>query len=181
MVSTPKFVAFVLGFLLLASLLLFDQDGYISVIDDANLLFHEAGHLIFGFLGTTMGLYGGTLGQLVIPIICGIAFWRQRSLVSVSVVMLWFFENVFNIARYVADARAQELPLVGGGEHDWTNILTRWGALQHDTTIATILLAVVWLGLFATLLWTTYLWWQSKRIYAEYSFWGPTGLNIPEH
>ena len=180
MVSTPKFVAFVLGFLLLASLLLFDQDGYISVIDDANLLFHEAGHLIFGFLGTTIGLYGGTLGQLVIPIICGIAFWRQRSLVSVSVVMLWFFENIFNIARYVADARAQELPLVGGGEHDWTNILTRWGVLQHDTTIAAILLAMVWLGLFSTLLWTTYLWWQSKRIHAEYSFWGPAGLNIPE-
>ena len=101
-------------------------------------------------------------------------------MVSVSVVMLWFFENVFNIARYVADARAQELPLVGGGEHDWTNMLTRWGALQHDTTIATILLAVVWLGLFATLLWTTYLWWQSKRIYAEYSFWGPAGLDVPE-
>lgn len=180
MVSTPKFVAFVLGFLLVASLILFDQDGYVSVIDDANLLFHEAGHLIFGFLGNTMGLYGGTVGQLVIPIICGVAFWRQKSLVSVSVVMLWFFENVFNIARYVADARAQELPLVGGGEHDWTNILTRWGALQHDTTIATILLAVVWLGLFATLLWTTYLWWQSKRIYAEYSFWGPAGLDVPE-
>ena len=51
MVSTPKFVAFVLGFLLVASLILFDQDGYVSVIDDANLLFHEAGHLIFGFLG----------------------------------------------------------------------------------------------------------------------------------
>ena len=135
---------------------------------------------MFGFLGDTMGLYGGTLVQLVIPIICGIAFWRQKSLVSVSVVMLWFFESVFNIARYVADARAQELPLVGGGEHDWTNILTRWGALQHDTMIATILLAVVWLGLFSTLLLTTYLWWQSKRIYAESSFWGPARLNIPQ-
>ena len=63
MVSTPKFVAFVLGFLLVASLILFDQDGYVSVIDDANLLFHEAGHLIFGFLGNTMGLYGGKWGN----------------------------------------------------------------------------------------------------------------------
>jgi len=159
-------------FFLICSLLIFliisdDNNGYISIIDDANLLFHEAGHLIFGLFGDTMGLYGGTLGQLAIPIICGIAFLRQESLFSVSVVSLWFFENFFNIARYMADARSRMLPLVGGGEHDWTNILTRWGVLQYDTTLATILRIMGWTGLFLTLLWISYLWWQDKKTYTN--------------
>ncbi len=87
-----------------------------------------------------MGLYGGTLGQLIIPIICGVAFWRPKSLVSVSVAMLWFFENFFDISIHMADARTQRLPLLGppGGIHDWAAILSRWGALQYDTTLATI-------------------------------------------
>ena len=116
MVSTPKFVTFIIGFSLLASLLVFDDDRYIVVLDDANLLFHEAGHLIFGLFGSTLGLYGGTLGQLVFPITTAVVFWWQKSLVSASVALLWFFENLNNIAPYVADARSQKLPLVGGGE-----------------------------------------------------------------
>ena len=70
----------------------------------------------------------------------------------------------------MADARAQKLPLlIPGGEHDWTNILSRWGALQYDITLATILRAMGWLGLFLTLAWTTYLWWQDKKLYAEHT------------
>ncbi len=164
-VSTPKFVAFIIGFSLLVALLMFDDDGYIRIIDDANLLFHEAGHLIFGLLGDIMRLYGGTLGQLAFPIIFAVAFWRQKSLVSVAVVLLWLFENFFNIAAYVADARAQVLPLLGGDSrgHDWTNILSRWGALQYDTTIATVLRVMGWIGLLSTLVWITYLWWTESR------------------
>jgi len=140
-VSTPKFIAFVIGFIILIGLLIFNDDGYIRFIDDANLWFHEGGHFIFGLFGDTMGLYGGTLGQLIIPIICGVAFWRQGSLVSVSVASLWFFENFFDISIYMADARAQRLPLLGhpGGIHDWNAILSSWGILQHDTTLAMIL------------------------------------------
>jgi len=40
----------------------------------------------------------------------------------------------------MADARAHQLPLVGGLDpevfHDWTEILNRWGLLNHDTTLA---------------------------------------------
>ena len=44
------------------------------------------------------------------------------------------------------------LPLVGGGEHDWANILSRRAALQYETTISAMLIAIGWLGLIATLL-----------------------------
>jgi hypothetical protein len=162
-VSTPKYVAFIIGFFILITLLIVDDDGFIFIIDHANLLFHEAGHFIFGLFGNTLSFYGGTLGQLVIPIICGVAFWWMKSRISVSVASLWFFENFFNIAEYVADARSQNLPLVGGGEHDWMHILSHWGALQYDTTIATILRTIGWLGLLLTLVIVTYLWWRNKK------------------
>jgi hypothetical protein len=156
-VSTPKFVLFIIGFVILSALLVSDEEHFIFVIDHANLLFHEAGHHIFGFLGPRTGLYGGTLGQLTIPVLCGVAFFMQKSWVSLSVIILWFLENSFNIAPYVADARSQMLPLVGGGEHDWANILSRWGALQYDTTISAMLIAIGWLGLIATFAWSAFL------------------------
>jgi hypothetical protein len=56
--------------------------------------------------------------------------------VGFAVAGAWLFENLLNIARYMADARAQILPLVGGGEHDWTNIFSRWDVLASDTLIA---------------------------------------------
>lgn len=40
---------------------------------------------------------------------------------------IWFFENVHNVACDMADARAQALPLVGGGKHDGEQIFSCWG------------------------------------------------------
>src|SRR5574341_205203 len=109
------------------------DDGWVPIVDDANLVFHEAGHPIFGLLGQTLGLYGGTLGQLAIPAGIAVAFWARREAVGFAVTGFWFFENFLNIARYMADERAQLLPLVGGGEHDWTDVFSRWGVLSSAT------------------------------------------------
>jgi len=128
------------GFGLLFILLMTDVDGFLFVVDHANLVFHEAGHVIFGILG-------GTLGQLAIPLIVGATFWKQRDAVSTAIAGVWFFQNFLNIARYMADARAQLLPLVGGGDHDWTNIFSRWGALASDTAIANVVAAGGWIGM----------------------------------
>ena len=135
-----------------------DDDGFLFVVDHANLVFHEAGHVIFGILGRTLGLYGGTLGQLTIPLIVGVAFRIQREPVSFAIAGVWFFQNFLNIARYMADARAQRLPLVGGGDHDWTNILSRWGALASDTAIANVVTAAGWLGMAAVWGWLAWCW-----------------------
>ena len=54
----------------------------------------------------------------------------------------------------MADARAHQLPLVGGLDpadyHDWTEILSRWGLLQQDTTLAFL----VRVGAVALMVWT---------------------------
>jgi hypothetical protein len=83
--------------------------------------------------------------------------------VSFAIGSLWFFENFWNIARYMADARAQVLPLVGGGEHDWTEILTRWGVLQLDTTLAGFVRLAAWVGMVATLGWLVWRWNDDKQ------------------
>src|SRR5262249_54380848 len=59
----------------------------------------------------------------------------------------WFFENWLNIARYMSDARTMELPLVGGGDHDWHTILSRWGLLEYDMRIATWIKMLAWTGI----------------------------------
>ncbi len=146
-----------LGFGTLVYLLRTDKDGFIF-IDHANLVFHEAGHPLFGLFGPTLGLYGGTLGQLVFPIVALGSFWMQRETGGFAVAGAWLFENFFNIARYMADARAQLLPLVGGGEHDWTNIFSRWGVLSSDTLIAGRVAGAGWFGLLAMWIWIAYRW-----------------------
>lgn len=130
-------------------------ERWVPLLDSANLAFHEAGHLIYGVLGRTLGLYGGTLGQLTFPVVCAVIFVFRREAASLAVCVIWFGQNLCNIGRYAADARAQELPLVGGGEHDWTNILSRWGALDadlrvgrtfHGLGVAAMVIATAWLG-----------------------------------
>ncbi len=169
-VSTPKFVAFVIAFASLAALLIVNDYRFIPVVDDANVVFHEAGHFIFDVFGDTVGLYGGTLGQLLPPLICAVVFWRQKSLVSLAVALLWFFENFFMAAGYIETARSEGpvvMGVLGIGIHDWWRILIRWGVLQYDTTIATIVRIVGWVGLSSTLVYVAYFWWRCRKFYAK--------------
>jgi hypothetical protein len=106
------------------------EPGFVFLLDYANLLFHEAGHPVVGLFSTRLEPYGGTLGQLAFPVVLAVTFWRRGEVLGVAAGAIWFFENWLNIARYLADARAMELPLVGGGDHDWHTILSRWHLLN---------------------------------------------------
>lgn len=152
-VGKARLLATSLGMVVLLYLLATLDDGFLPIVDHANLAFHEAGHLIYGILGNTLGLYGGTLGQLTFPLVAAVLFWRRREPLAFMLAAVWGFENLLNIARYMADARAQLLPLVGGGEHDWTEIFSRWGVLAADTRIAHRVSLIGWLGMLAMWLW----------------------------
>jgi hypothetical protein len=122
--------------------------------DFINLPIHETGHLVFAWGGEVITALGGTLFQLIVPLMFVIYFWRRGDRYSASVPLWWMGQNCLNIARYVADARAMELPLVGGGEHDWNYLLTVWDALPRDIQIAhdirflgaLVMAAAVWIG-----------------------------------
>lgn len=162
-VGTPGLLGVVGTVVALAFVYRASFDGFIPVLDHANLAFHEAGHVFFGIFGPTLGLYGGTLGQLVFPAVVTVSFWRKGAPVSTALGLLWLFQNFLNIARYMADAQAQRLPLVGGGDHDWFNILSRWGALSADTTLARLLTTLAWLGMFATSIWIGIVWLRDRN------------------
>lgn len=154
---------FGLGLAVFAALLFASTPGFVFGLDHANLLFHEAGHPIIGLFSTRLEPYGGTIGQLVFPVVLAISFWRKGNALAFAASVIWFFENWLNIARYMADARALELPLVGGGDHDWNTIFTRWDVLKYDLDIAGTVKCLGWLGMVAAVLWVGWRWWRDRR------------------
>jgi hypothetical protein len=104
-------------------------------LDSLDLAIHETGHLVFGPFGELIGYLGGTLMQLIVPAVFAWYFLRRGDRHAATVALWWLAQNCWNISVYVRDARAQELPLVGGGEHDWTYLLDRFDLLEKDLPI----------------------------------------------
>ena len=104
-------------------------------LDSLDLAIHETGHLFFAVGGETLTILGGTLLQLLVPAVFLVALWRSGDLHGSTVPLWWMGQNCWNISVYVKDARTQELPLVGGGEHDWAMLLGNWGWLERDQAL----------------------------------------------
>jgi hypothetical protein len=162
-VSNGKLMGFLGGIVIFAVLVFESEPGFVFGLDHANLLFHEAGHPFAGLFSQRLEVYGGTLGQLTFPVVLAVSFWRKKEAVSFAVSIIWFFENWLNIARYMADARTQVLPLVGGGDHDWARIFGRWQVLNHDTQIASFLRTTGWLGMGMSCAWVIWVWWVGRQ------------------
>jgi len=108
-----------------------------------NLPFHEAGHVIFIPFGRFMTILGGTLGQILMPMIClGTFLIKTRDPFGAAVALWWTAESTMDIAPYINDARALDLMLIGGvtgketDGHDWNNILTMLNLLEWDHRLA---------------------------------------------
>ena len=106
-----------------------------SFLDSLDLAIHETGHLVFSMFGEVIHAAGGTLFQLIVPAVFAGYFARNRDRHAATIALWWMAQNLWNISVYVRDARVQELPLVGGGEHDWAFLLGRFGLLMHDQGI----------------------------------------------
>jgi hypothetical protein len=106
--------------------------GHYGLFDYVDLGIHETGHLVFGPFGEFIGALGGTLLQLLFPLAFVWYFLRRGDRHAATVAGWWVAQNLWNIAVYVQDAQAEELPLVGGGEHDWAYLLGELGLLEHD-------------------------------------------------
>lgn len=79
--------------------------------------------------------------------------------------MFFFFEQFLPVSTYMADARAQELPLLTVGDadfviHDWNYLFGRLGVLDHDVQIAHAVRLIGWIGMLATVAWML---WRSLR------------------
>jgi len=158
-VSRPALAAwlvFYVGFLAYA----FSARGAFLFIDTANLVVHEGGHNLFGWFGPTLGLWGGTLLQWLVPFLLATYFFTQRQTAGFVFCLFFFFENWLYTATYMADARAQALPLVTTGdpdfvEHDWYAIFSSLGVLNYDTKIAAVVRLLGWCGMIGVVAWLT--------------------------
>jgi len=134
-----------------------------SFMHRVNLVFHEAGHVLFIPFGRFMSTLGGSLGQLIMPLVVLLVFLlKERNTFGASVGLWWLAQSLMDLAPYIGDARAQELMLLGGvtgsdapGYHDWRNILGQLDLLHRDRVYASIVdtsgeilmcLAFVWGG-----------------------------------
>jgi hypothetical protein len=147
-------LTFYLSFLIYA----FRAHGGFLFIDTANLVVHEGGHNLFRWFGPTLCLWGGTLLQWMVPFLLAAHFFKERQTSGFVFCWFFFFENWLYTATYMADARAQVLPLVTTGdpnfvEHDWFKIFSSMGVLNYDTSIAAVVRLLGWLGMIAVVVW----------------------------
>jgi hypothetical protein len=132
-----------------------NRSGFL-ILDYVNLIIHEGGHFFFSWFGDTIRILGGTLGELLVPLLCAIYFFWQRERTGFAFSCFWFFENFPYIGTYMADARTAALPLVGSGDSDWEILFTQWGLLAQDQKIGAIMRTLGYLGMLATIAWLAY-------------------------
>ena len=138
---TPKARLALTAILAIYGVLVILSPGHYGIIDSIDLAIHEAGHVFFGPFGEFVGFLGGTLFQLIVPITFFGYFVHRGNRYAGSVLLWWLAQNLWNISVYVKDARALELPLVGGGEHDWAYLLGELGLLHRDQGIGDAIFA----------------------------------------
>jgi len=142
-------LAFYALFLLYAFL---NRSGFL-ILDYVNLMIHEGGHFFFSWFGETMHILGGTLGELMVPLLCASYFFWQRETTGFAFSWFWFFENFPYIGTYMADARTSALPLVGSDESDWTILFGQWGLLLQDQKIGGAMRIIGFLGMIFVVFW----------------------------
>lgn len=121
-----------------------------------NLVFHEAGHVIFRLLGDFMTVLGGSLLQLLVPIIFLFSFIKAKDTFAASIMLWWLAQSMMDLVAYIDDAQRQEMWLLGGvqgkdmpGIHDWNNILSQLSLLEYAHVIAVLF---SWLAIIVMLL-----------------------------
>ncbi len=136
-----------------------------------NLVFHEAGHVIFRLLGQFMSILGGSLLQLLVPVVFMFSFLQRKDTFAASIMLWWFAQSMMDLVAYIDDAQRQEMWLLGGvqgkdlpGIHDWNNILSQAGLLEYSHGIA---VSFSWLAILVMLVafgWSGYLLSKMRKV-----------------
>lgn len=127
---------------------------------------HELGHLFWMPLGEWMGIAGGSLMQLLVPIGAAAVVWRGKDWFGVAVCGLFLAASFADLSWYIADARTEMLDLVSfseeGAVHDWNYLLGEAGLLKQDLAFSRFARFIAWLVLLAsTALAARLCWWMA--------------------
>ena len=126
------------------------------------ILFHEAGHVIFMPFGEALRVAGGTLGQLLMPLVCAVALHRRGDNFGAAICLAWMGMSLADASVYAYDAADPVLPLIGGGTgndsfHDFIFLFERYGQLGHARGWALSMKALAAVAVYASLAWAAVL------------------------
>jgi hypothetical protein len=113
-----------------------------SFLDNVDLPIHETGHLISRPFGEFLMVAGGSLFQVILPVVfLGYFLWRKQYYAA-AIVGLWVGQSILNVWVYAADAVRMQLVLTSGftgsegSFHDWNYMLERTGLLNSTNKVA---------------------------------------------
>lgn len=126
-----------------------DADIMGSFMHAIVLPIHEAGHMLFMPFGRFMTVLGGTLAQVLLPLVLMASFifgfgGSRRDNFAASLMLWWAAASIIDVAPYIWDAFDPKIMLLGGKTgaesdgHDWQNILGDLGLIKRAHLIAGI-------------------------------------------
>lgn len=132
------------------------------------ILFHEAGHVLFMPFGDVLQVAGGTLGQLLMPLVCAVALFRRGDNFGAAIAAAWMGMSLMDAAVYAYDAADPVLPLIGGGTgedrfHDFVYLFDHFGQLGRARGWARLMHALGALWMWAALAWAALLLVRQKQ------------------
>ena len=103
-------------------------------IQNVNLVFHEAGHVLFYPFPHFLTLIAGSIIEIAVPFSITCYFIVHHKFMSAVFGSWWLATATLSVSIYAADANERVLPLITGdiNTHDWYNILQPLGLLQYD-------------------------------------------------
>jgi hypothetical protein len=133
-----------------------------TVLHLSVILFHEAGHVAFMPFGEALRVAGGTLGQLLMPLLCAVALHRRGDNFGAAICGAWMGMSLMDASVYAYDAAEPLLPLIGGGTgndsfHDFIFLFDRYGQLAHARGWALSMKALGAIAAYASLAWAAVL------------------------
>lgn len=138
--NIPKLIIAILVSLYFFSIAYKPMQG--SFLDLVDLPIHEAGHLFFRPFGQFMMVAGGSLFQVIVPLVfVGYFIWHEK-FYSASLVLFWVGQSLLNVYVYANDAVVMQIVLLGGltgsegSFHDWNYLLSETGLIGSTKVIA---------------------------------------------
>ena len=136
-----------------------DGEMFTSFMHAIVLPIHEAGHIFFIPFGEFMTIAGGSLLQLLMPLIAGgVLLIQNRDPFGAALGLWWCGASMIDLAPYIYDAAEPQLIMLGGhtgedGPHDWIYLLDRfgkvarsqdYGSVAHKIGIVIMIVGLAW-------------------------------------
>jgi hypothetical protein len=132
------------------------------VVDAVDLVFHESGHTLLFWAPQTLEILGGSMMQILVPLVFVLYFALQRKYFSSSLLLFWLGYSIVNVSIYASDAFIRELPLLGGDGviHDWAYLSAELGLGKDVLVLAQFLSSTGIITILAGLTWSLFLVWR---------------------